>query len=345
MPSPLFAPSAQRTLSRRSWLHSAIAASTAFTTAGLGLPLSAQAKQAATYPARPLKVIVPYPAGGVIDVTARAVTDALSQRWGQPVIVENRPGANGNLGAHAVHQATPDGYTLLIGSMFTVINPLTDSSTRYRTSDFVPVASIGSTPNVWVVPASAPWHTLHDFLAQARQQPGAFNVANPGQGSSNHLGLERLAAAAGIQLTQINYQGQPPFITDLINGQLHIAPLTATLALPHIQSGKLRALAVAAPTRLTALAQVPTLSEQGLSDATVVPWSGFMAPAGTPEAIVAQLQAAIVQVQAQPAVLQRYAALQAQAPERPQDFAQLVQHEQQRWALVLGRIEQTAKAR
>jgi tripartite-type tricarboxylate transporter receptor subunit TctC len=326
-------------LPRRRWLQAALAAA-----ATPGLNLLAQAKQASSYPSRPIKVVVPYPAGGVIDVTARAVTDVLAQRWGQPVVVENRPGANGNLGTQAVHQASADGYTLLIGSMFIVINPLTDRSTRYRTSDFVPVASIGSTPNVWVVPAHSPWRTLQDFLTQARQQPGAFNVANPGMGSSNHLGLERLAASAGIQLTQINYQGQPPFITDLVNGQIHIAPLTATLALPHIQSGKLRALAVSAATRLPALAQTPTLTELGLGDATVLPWSGFMAPAGTPADVLAQLQTAITEVQAQPAVLQRYATLQAQAPERPRDFAQLVQREQQRWTAVLESSTKTANA-
>lgn len=332
-------------VSRRSWLQSALAASTAFTTAGLGLPLAAQAQSAPTFPARPIKVVVPYPAGGVIDVTARAVTDALAQHWGQAVIVDNRPGANGNLGAQAVHQAEPDGYTLLVGSMFTVINPLTDRTTRWRTSDFAPIASMGSTPNIWVVPASAPWHSLPAFVAQARQQPGVFNVANPGLGSSNHLGLEQLAASTGITLTQINYQGQPPFVTDLINGQLHIAPLTATLALPHIRSGKLRALAVSAPSRLPALTEVPTLAELGWADATVVPWSGFMAPASTPASTMAQLRTAIAQVQTQTSVLQRYATLQAQAPERPQDFAQLVQREQQRWTALLGNTVQTASVR
>lgn len=303
---------------------------------------AAWAQDTAAYPQRSVKLVVPYPAGGVVDVTARAVTEALASKWGQPIIVENKPGANGNLGADAVRQAKPDGYTLLVGSMFTVINPLTDSSTRFKTSDFQPIAAIGSTPNLWVVPANSKFNTLPEFIAQAKQQPGVFNVANPGHGSSNHLGIERFTADAGIELTHINYQGQPPFIADLINGRLDIAPVTAALALPHVQSGKLKVLAVIGDARLDALPNVPTLGEVGFPNAVVVPWNGIMAPAGTPQAIVNDIAQAVAQVQKSPQVLARYGVLQAQAPAQATAFGDLVAKESVRWARIFSGQVQVA---
>ena len=315
-----------QTLSRRSILNAVLTGATALATYA-----TAWAQDITPFPNRPIKVVVPYPAGGVVDVTARAVTEALATKWGQPVIVENKPGANGNLGADTVRQAKPDGYTLLVGSMFTVINPLTDSSTRFKTSDFQPIARIGSTPNLWVVPATSKFNSLKNFIAEAKQKPGVFNVANPGHGSSNHLGIERLTADAKIELTQINYQGQPPFIADLINGRLDIAPVTAALALPHVQSGKLKVLAVIGDTRLAAIPDVPTLAEVGYPNAVVVPWNGFMAPAGTPQHILNDIAQAVAQVPKSPPVLSRYAVLQAQAPTQTQAFSDLVAQEAIRW--------------
>ena len=329
-----------QTLSRRFLLNAVLVG-----IAALAPHATVWAKDPAQFPNRPIKVVVPYPAGGVVDVTARAVTEALANKWGQPVIVENKPGANGNLGADAVHQAKPDGYTLLVGSMFTVINPLTDSSTRFKTSDFQPIAAIGSTPNLWVVPANSKFNSLKDFIAEAKQKPGIFNVANPGHGSSNHLGIDRLTADAVIELTHINYQGQPPFIADLINGRLDIAPVTAALALPHVQSGKLKVLAVIGNARLDAIPDVPTLGDVGHPNAVVVPWNGIMAPVGTPKHIVNDIAQAVEQVQKSSQVLSRYAVLQAQAPMQAQAFSDLVAQEMTRWRGVFSKeLHAAAKA-
>lgn len=331
----------QPLLNRRRWLQH---------TAALALPAVPLAAAPATwaaetsFPARPVRVVVPFPAGGVVDVTARAVAEELARQWGQAVVVDNRPGASGNLGAELVRQAKPDGYTLLVGSLSVVTNPLTDPQTRFRTDDFVAVAGIGAAPNLWVVPATSSARTLHDVIAQARAQPGRLNVANPGVGTSNHLGLERLMATTGIALTQVLYQGQPPFVVDLINNQLQLAPFTAALALPHIRSGKLRALAVGSDTRLPALPEVPTLAELGLGEASVTPWNGLLAPAGTPPALVQQLAQAVARAQQTEAVQQRYATLQVQAPAQPLAFPQFLQAEQRRWARVFQGGTHTAQA-
>lgn len=186
------------TLSRRQILAAAAAAATGAMT---------RPAAAATYPDRAVKVIVPYPAGGVVDVAARIVTEGLSAAWSQPVVVENRADANGNIGAQAVKAAPSDGHTLLVGSMFLVVNPLIDRNARFVPDDFVPIASIGAAPNLLVVPANSPAANLGEFVALAKRKPGSFNTPNPGTGSSNHLGLELLQQEAGIELTQINYKG------------------------------------------------------------------------------------------------------------------------------------------
>lgn len=287
--------------------------------------------RAADYPAKPVKLVVPWPVGGVVDIATRIVADDIAARWGQPIVIDNRSGANGNIGTDFVRSARADGYTLLVGSMALVINPLIDKTARYTVDDFVPIAAIGSAPNLLLVPADAPARSLQDFVAQARQHPGRYNTPNPGAGTSNHLGLELLMQATGIELTQINYKGQPPFMPDLLNGQLHFALVTAALALPQVASGRLRALAVCAPQRLQALPDVPTLSEAGVPNATVLPWSGLFAPAGTPPEITERLAAEIGQSLRSPQTVRRNAQISAQVAAEPHAFAQFIAAEKARW--------------
>ena len=298
-----------------------------------GLPLIARA---GTFPQRPVKLIVPYPAGGVVDVAARIIADDVAQRWDQPIVVENRAGANGNIGADLVKHAKPDGYTLLVGSMFVVINPLIDKASRYATQDFDPIVGIGSPPNLLVVPASSPATSLEEFVQLARNYPGKFNTPNPGVGSSNHLGLELFMQESGVDLVQVNYKGQPPFLVELINGQLQFAYLTTALALPHIQTGKLRALAVVSHQRLKALPEIPTLAEAGYSKAIVLPWNGLLAPAGTPEAVRDRIAAEVSQSLRKPGVIQRYEAMSAEIPEFTQNFSAFVQAEKTRWTKLVA---------
>lgn len=300
-------------------------------------PLAGMAQAARSgFPSQTVKVVVPYPAGGVVDVAARVATDGLAALWQQSVVVENRPGANGNLGAQAVKAAAADGHTLLVGSMFLALNPLLDRNARFTLDDFKPVGALASAPNLLVVPASSPSTTLQELVTQARRQPGRLNTPNPGNGSSNHLGLELLQQAAGIELTTIPYKGQPPFMVDLISGQLQFAYVTAALALPQIAAGKLRPLAVAAPTRLKTLPQVPTLVEAGYPGIEVLPWSGVFAPAATPAAVVEQITSDLEKVLATSDAQRRHEALHAEVPAGQGNFARFVRVEQQRWQRVVA---------
>lgn len=314
--------------------------------AGAGLAASGSAMRAlaaspaaspaaSAFPAHPVHVVVPYPAGGVVDVAARIVTDHLGTQWRQQVVVENRPGANGNIGAGAVKAAAPDGHTLLVGSMFLVLNPLIDAQTRFATRDFAPVAALGTTPNLLVVPASGPLRTVADLVRKGRAAPGTLSTPNPGLGSSNHLGLELFLRSAGLEAVQVGYKGQPPFIQDLVSGRLDFAYVTAALALPLIEAGKLRALAVASDRRLPALAQVPTLAEAGYGDGAVLPWNGLFAPAGTPADTVQAIARAVRTALADPAVIERYRGMHAETPAASFDFNRFVATEQTRWQRVV----------
>ena len=301
------------------------------------VPLAGMARAARSgFPSQTVKFVVPYPAGGVVDVATRVATEGLPGLWQQPVVVENRPGANGNLGAQAVKAAAADGHTLLVGSMFLALNPLLDRNARFTLDDFKPVGALASAPNVLVVPASSPIATLKDLVALARRQPGKLNVPNPGNGSSNHLGLELLQQAAGIELAAIPYKGQPPFMVDLVSNQLQFAYVTATLALPQIAAGKLRPLAVAAPTRLKALPQVPTLAEAGYPGIEVLPWSGVFAPAATPAAVIEHIGSDLEKVLSTSDAQRRHEALHAAVPAGQSDFARFVRSEQQRWQRVVA---------
>ena len=288
------------------------------------------------YPERPVKVIVPYPAGGIVDVATRIVTERIAQDWGQPIVVENRPGANGNIGAATVKNAAPDGYTLLIGSTFLVTNPLLDRHSRFGHEDFVPIGTVGMPPNLLAVPAVSPAKSLQDFIALAKSRPGELNAPNPGIGSSNHLGTEAFVSLAGIELTQVNYKGQPPFIPDLLNGQIDFTFISAALAAPHIRSGKLRPLAVSYDKRLKSHPDLPTVGELGYPEAAVLPWTGFFAPARTPAPIVHRLAAELKKALQDAEVIRRNDALEAVNPELfLEDFARFLKNESRRWRKVI----------
>lgn len=303
----------------------------------LGAAGSARAAAVPAFPGRTVKVIVPYPAGGVVDVVTRIVTERLAPAWGQAIIVENKPGANGNLGAEAVKSAAPDGHTLLVGSLFLAVNPLLDRNSRTSPRDFAAIGSLGMPPNLLVVPAASPAKTLKEFVALAKSKPGQLNAANPGIGSSNHLGLEIFQATAGIDLNLVGYKGQPPFIPDLLNGQIDFAFVTVALAAAHVRSGKLRPLAVSYGERLKSFPDVPTVGEAGYPDAAVLPWNGLFAPAGTPEAILARIAGDLAQVLKLPDVQQRYEALDAVNPGlQLAAFERFVAAEEKRWQRVIG---------
>ncbi|WP_236589932.1 Bug family tripartite tricarboxylate transporter substrate binding protein [Ramlibacter aurantiacus] len=261
--------------------------------AAIALPFAAHAQ--ADYPSKPIRIVVPVPPGGAADTLARLIGDRLTAKWGQPVIVENRAGANGNIGADMVAQAAPDGYTLLVSPP----GPLTINKSLYKrlsfdSSTFVPVTVIAANPNVLLVHPKVPAKTLPELVAHAKANPGKLNYASSGAGSTTHLAGELLKQQAGIQATHVPYKGGPPAYADLMSGQVDLMFQGLATAMPQIQDGRLRVLAVGSAKRHPALPDVPTLSEL-MPGFVSVSWTGMAAPAKTPPAIVAKLQAAIAE--------------------------------------------------
>ena len=298
------------------------------------LPFAARAQEA--WPSRPVRVIVPFPAGGVVDLVTRAVTDRLATVLKQPFVVEPRPGANGNIGTEAAARAAPDGYTLLTATPATVTQPLLSSTARFKTADFVGVGLIGAPPNVFVVTPSLPVKSLRELVEHVRAQPGKLSVTNPGVGTSNHLGQELFFSQTKLQMVDVRYPGQPQMIPDLSSGQVHFGLLTAALALPHVREGRLRALAISAPKRWSELPDVPTVAEAGFPDAMFLPWYGLAAPAGTPAPIVRRLSDEVLAALANPEVAARLDKMGTQVtPASSTEFDALLKSEGERWSRVI----------
>ena len=269
---------------------------------------AASAAQAQTYPDRPIRLIAPFPAGGLADVLARAVGDEMNKTLGQPVIVENRAGAGGNTGADAVAKAAPDGYTLLMASAgILTANPFLYAQMPFNVETaFIPVSNVADMSMLVVVNPKVETKTLKEFVALAKAQPGKLNFGSPGIGTTGHLGLAMLMHAADLKIAHVPYRGAAPAITDLIAGQIDGVVDNPPTVISHIQSGTLRPLAVAAKERLALLPDVPTAAEQGVANYEASSWFGIAAPAGTPPAIIARLHQAIAAAVRTPAMQERF---------------------------------------
>ncbi|CAN7565239.1 Bug family tripartite tricarboxylate transporter substrate binding protein [Rhizobacter sp. LjRoot28] len=289
------------------------------------------------WPAKTVKLVVPFAAGGTSDILARHLAAQLQISLKQTVIVENKAGAGGVIGADSVAKAPNDGYTLLLGTIAThAINPALSPKMPYDAArDFSPVMLLGSISNVLLVTSSESAKTARELIGKAKAKPGSYAFASAGQGTSQHMSGETLKLLAGIDLLHVPYKGSGPAIQDVIAGQVPMSFETVTVALPHIQAGKVRALAVTSAQRSRALPDVPTLQESGVPGFDVASWQGIFAPAGTPPAIVNRLNSELQKVIAQPETKARMETLGLEySPNSPKQFAEFQAAEQAKWAKV-----------
>ncbi len=263
------------------------------------------ALHAQTFPAKPIRIIVPYPPGGGVDIMARTVAAKMPDTFGQQVLVDNRPGGGTVIGTELVARAAADGYTLLMANIAFGANPALHKKLPYDTEkDFTPVGLVALLPSFLVVHPSLPVKSVRELVALAKARPGELSYASAGNGSLLHLTTERFKSVAGINLVHVPYKGAAPALSDVIGGQLAIMFIPGPPALGHIKSGRLRALGVTSAQRLTLMPQVPTIAESGYPGFEIYDWEGLIAPAATPAAIVAKLNAEINRIVASPGVKQ-----------------------------------------
>ena len=289
-----------------------------------------------TFPNKPVRVIVPYPAGGIVDGVARVITDKLGAMWNQPVIVDARPGANSNIGTDAVAKAPADGYTWLITGPAITANPSLSANAAWDPKkDFTGLGVAAWSVSAVVVPANSPANTLKEFVALAKAKP--LNYGNPGTGSSIHLSTELFKQTAGINLQAIGYKGQPQVISDLLGGQLDMAFAATGLIAQHVQSGKLKALGVIGRERAKQLPNVPTLIEAGYPEAGVTAWYAFFTRAGAPREVLEKINADIGKVLAMPDVKEKMEKLGGEAaqPMTLAEMNRLLVADTDRWSAVI----------
>lgn len=294
------------------------------------------------YPSRPIRVIVPFGSGSITDVLTRTIMPKVSEALGQPVVVDNRPGAGGNIGTDLAVKATPDGYTLTLGAASTLaINGFLFRNMPYDVATaFAPITQIASVTNVLVVTPALPVKSVRELIAYGKANPGKLSFASAGAGGTIHLCGEMFKAMTGIQMVHVVYKASPFAHVDLFNGQVHLMFDGLPPALPHIRSGKLRALAVATAKRSRSLPELPTVAEAGVPGYEVQGWNGFAGPAAMPKAIVNKLNRETVQVLNLPEVRERLLVLGAEpVGSSPEEFAAFMKSERERWGKFIKQID------
>jgi len=311
---------------------------TACLLAGLGLALFAGIAPAQTYPAKPIRLVVPYPAGGPLDTVARLLGQKVSESVKQPVVVDNKPGAGGNIGADVVAKAPPDGYTILMGAVAThAINPTLYPGIPYdAVRDFQTVTQVASTPNVLIVHPSIPVNDVREFIAYAKAHPGKLNFGSGSTGSAGHLAGELFKSMAGIEMTHVPYKGAAPAMQDLIGGQVQLMFDNYASASTQVRAGKVKALAVTTAKRSPLAPELPTIAESGLPGFDISTWFGVFVPAGTPRPLVERLHAEITHALALDDVREKMLNLGAEpVGNRPEEFAAYVRAEAGKYARVI----------
>lgn len=303
---------------------------------GLLLAIAAADAAAQAYPTRAIRMVVPFAAGGGIDIMARTLAMQLQDRLGQPVLVENKPGAGGIVGSEAVATARPDGYTLLAVPISHAANVSLAKLPFDPVKDLAPVIHLASAPNVVLVNPALPVRTLGEFVKLAQQKPGQLSYASSGNGSSTHLAGELFKMLARVELLHVPYKGGGPALTDLLGGQVNMYIGSLPASLPLLKTQKLRGLAVTSSARVASLPDVPTAMEAGVADYEYIGWYGLLAPGGTPAAVITRLNTESNRILKDPAMLEKLAADGAQpVGGTPQEFDQFIRTEIAKWAKVV----------
>jgi tripartite-type tricarboxylate transporter receptor subunit TctC len=314
-------------------------AGAAFCTA-LALVAAGAAEAQSAWPTRQIRIVVPFAPGGASDILARLIAKELSERVKQPVVVENKPGAGGTIGADFVAKSPPDGYTLLLADSSVLMTfPSLYPNLPYGAKDLIPVANIATFGLILIAPASSRFNTLAEVIASDKATPGKLNMASPGSGSSNHLTLERFNAMAGTKIVHIPYKGTGPAINDLVGGQVDLTLASGAASKPLLDSGKVKALAVTSSKRNPLLPQVPTVAEAGLAGFESIAGQGLFVPAGTPRDIVQRLNTEVNAIIKSPELQERWTQMGIDRVEQsPEQFAAWLARESDQWAILIRTV-------
>jgi tripartite-type tricarboxylate transporter receptor subunit TctC len=306
----------------------------------VALTVTAVTEAADSYPSKPLRMVITFPAGGPSDVVVRLVTQRMTEEWGHPVIIDNRGGAGGIVGTEVVAHAPPDGYTFLVGTAGGMtINPALHAKLSYDPfRDFAPVGMLVMNPQILIAHPSVPAKTVRELVQYAKERPGQLNFGSAGSGTATHLGLELLKLSTGMQAVHVPYKGGAPALTDLVGGQIQLLWLSIPSVLPHVKSGRLRALAVSTLKRSASALEVPTVAESGYPGFEYANWNALFVPAATPQARIAKINARVVKALNEPEIAQKLVAQGADpAPGTPAELGRYMHTDHERWKKVISR--------